>query len=73
MSCHSWGEDGPGGNLSNRIVKIVSVHAKYNAKYFHDFVRDPHVTMPESKMPKHPHYSDETIEQIRQFLTHVPN
>ncbi|WPJ94584.1 cytochrome c [Coraliomargarita algicola] len=73
MSCHSWDPVGPGGNLSNRIVKIVSMHAKYNKQYFHDFVKDPQVTMPDSKMPKHPHYSDETIEQIRQFLTHVPN
>jgi cytochrome c2 len=73
MSCHSWGAEGPGGNLSNRIVKIVATHAKYNKKYFHDFVKDPQLTMPESKMPKHPHYNNETIEQIRQFLTNVPD
>jgi cytochrome c2 len=73
MSCHSWVPDGPGGNLSTRNIKLVSIHAKYNQKYFHDFVQDPQVTMPDSKMPKHPHYSDETIEQIRQFLINVPN
>jgi cytochrome c2 len=73
MSCHSWVPEGPGGNLSTRNVKLVSIHAKYNQKYFHDFVQDPQVTMPDSKMPKHPHYSDETIEQIRQFLINVPN
>jgi cytochrome c2 len=73
MSCHSWVPEGPGGNLSNRNIQLVAIHAKYNQKYFHDFVQDPQVTMPDSKMPKHPHYSDETIEQIRQFLTHVPN
>ncbi|MGZ0657165.1 c-type cytochrome [Coraliomargarita sp. W4R72] len=73
MSCHSWDPEGPGGNLSTRTIKIVSIHAKYNAKYFHDFVKDPQVTMPDSKMPKHAHYDDETIERVRQFLTNVPN
>jgi cytochrome c2 len=73
MSCHTWGQGGPGGDLSNRTSQILSIHAKYNKQYFHDFIKDPHVTMPDAKMPKHPHYDDETIENIRQFLLQVPD
>lgn len=72
MSCHSWDADGPGGNLSNRTAVIASIHAKYNKKYFYDFVRDPSAMIPDVKMPKHPHYADEQIESIRLFLSQIP-
>lgn len=73
MSCHAWDQEGPGGNLSNRTAKIVSMHAKYNKKYFYDFIRDPSVMIPDVKMPKHPHYDDGKIENIRQFLLNIPD
>lgn len=72
MSCHSWGEEGPGGAFSNRTVRILAIHAKFNKSYFYEFVRDPSSLMPGAKMSKHPHYEDFQIEAIRQFLAAKP-
>jgi cytochrome c2 len=72
MSCHAWDQEGPGGNLSNRTAQIVAIHGRYNKKYFYDFIRDPSTLIPDVKMPKHPHYDDEKIENIRQFLLNFP-
>jgi len=73
MSCHSWDADGAGGNLSNRTAELLSIHARYNKKYFHDFTRNPQAMIPDTKMPKHPHYTDAQIESIRSFLRKIPN
>jgi len=73
MSCHVWGEAGVGGNLSNRNAKLLAMHARFNKDYFSNMIKNPQAMIPDIKMPKHPHYSDEQIENIRQFLLEVPN
>lgn len=73
LSCHAWDrETGPGGDFSNRTTNILSVHAKYNKDYFAKYVVNPTQFIPDVKMPKHPHYTDEQIESIRLFLAEVP-
>jgi hypothetical protein len=73
MSCHSWDTDETGGNLSNRTAKLLSIHARFNKKYFHDFIRNPEAMIPNTKMPKHPHYTNAQIESIRSFLKKIPD
>jgi cytochrome c2 len=73
MSCHVWDEAGVGGNLSNRNAKLLAMHARFNKDYFSNMIKNPQAMIPDIKMPKHPHYSDEQIENIRQFLLEIPN
>ncbi|MEM7791369.1 MAG: cytochrome c [Verrucomicrobiota bacterium] len=72
MSCHAWEPDGLGGRFSNRVVPILSMHAQFNAQYFKEYVYDPTKFQPDVLMPKHPHYEDETIQSIINFLKAVP-
>jgi cytochrome c2 len=66
--CHQ-GPGGVGGNVSQRPLAVLEVHATVNADYFRKFVRNPKQFMPQTMMPKHEAFTDEMLDQLIAFLS----
>jgi hypothetical protein len=68
FSCHNVPQENLGGLKAQRPIQIVATHAAYNAEYFKTYVRKPTQLNPMAKMEAHPHYTDEQLGAIIEFL-----
>jgi len=67
FACHQ-GPGGVGGNVSQRPLAVLRIHATLNADYFRAFVKNPKKFMPETMMPKHENFTPEMFDQLIAFL-----
>ena len=73
FSCHDLPEAGLGGTKAARPMQIVMMQAVYNPDYFNRYVRAPSTINPSAKMTAHPHYSNEQLDGLREFLRMLSN
>jgi|GEM_PF-140877 len=66
-NCHQ-GPGGVGGNTSQRPLLLLQTHATLNAEYFRKLVRRPKDFFPDTVMPPHEHYGEETFRPLISFL-----
>jgi len=67
-SCHK-ATTSLGGVLSTRNLAILATFAKHSEEYFIDMLEDPVGTNPTAaKMPAVPHYSDDDVQSLIDFL-----
>ena len=73
LNCHAL--DGiTGGNVSTRTVQILSIHAQTNPAYVRQMIYEPGKSFPEGiKMPAMPHYAEEDVKAVVEFLAAYSN
>ncbi|MEM7790271.1 MAG: cytochrome c [Verrucomicrobiota bacterium] len=67
MACHK-GPGDVGGIKSERPFQVLKAHARYNPDFFKAYVRNPQQVNPVSKMVPHPHFDDDELQALIEFL-----
>lgn len=71
FSCHQ-GPGGVGGNVSQRPLAVLRIHATQNADYFRKMVKNPKQFFPQTMMPKHENFTPEMLDSLIAFLKATP-
>jgi cytochrome c2 len=66
-NCHQ-GPGGVGGNTSQRPLVLLQTHATLNEDFFRKMVRRPRDFYPDTVMPSHEHFGEETFGPLIAFL-----
>jgi len=66
-NCHE-GPGGVGGNTSQRPLLLLQTHATHNEDFFRKMVRRPNDFFPDTLMPPHEHFTEETFGALITFL-----
>jgi hypothetical protein len=68
LNCHAY-DDTFGGDLSNRTLPILAVHARFNRPHLEAMLRDPVGTLPTAaRMPVMDYYTDYEVDRLVAFL-----
>jgi cytochrome c2 len=70
-SCHQGPAGTIGGNKAHRPFEVIAAYAEYDRPFFVKYVRNPKSLVASAKMEAHPHYTDEQLNDLAEFITRV--
>lgn len=68
-SCHAGPPGAFGGTKAARPFQVIAAYAGYDSVFFMKYVRDPKSLVPCAKMEPHPHYTDNELSGLIEFVT----
>ncbi|MBC8012030.1 MAG: cytochrome c [Burkholderiales bacterium] len=68
FSCHKGPGEELGGTKGGRPFAVIRAYAQFNPGYLKTYVRTPTELNPSAKMAAHPHYTDEQLGELIDFI-----
>ncbi len=68
-SCHAGPAGVFGGTKADRPFEVIAAYAGYDREFFTQYVRKPKSLVPCARMEPHPHYTDEELSHLIEFIT----
>jgi len=68
-SCHQGPSGIFGGTKAGKPFQVIAAYAGYDRTYFTRYVRDPESLVRCAKMEPHPHYTDDELSGLIEFVT----